>query len=153
MTERTATEILKPGRLNDMGLIAHMVRYEQLSFWVNRIGAAFTVGFSVVFLVLLGASAGNSRTSILGNIKLVDYYVPGFVAYGVMAAAFTTLAVTLVVRRETGLLKRLRLSPLPTWVLIIAIFISTMITRITTAMPKIPLMPIAALPVLSMRRV
>ena len=127
MKERTATETLKPGRLNDMGLIAHMVRYEQLSFWVNRIGAAFTVGFSVVFLVLLGASAGNSRTSILGNIKLVDYYVPGFVAYGVMAAAFTTLAVTLVVRRETGLLKRLRLSPLPTWVLIIAIFISTMI--------------------------
>ena len=106
------------------------VRYEQLSFWVNRIGAAFTVGFSVVFLVLLGASAGNSRISYLGNIKLVDYYVPGFVAYGVMAACFTTLAITLVVRRETGLLKRLRLSPLPTWALLIAIFISTMIVAL-----------------------
>ena len=110
MKDGTATETLTPRRLKDMGLIAHMVRYEQLSFWVNRIGAAFTVGFSVVFLVLLGASAGNSRISYLGNIKLVDYYVPGFVAYGVMAAAFTTLPSVRRAARD-GLLKRLRLSP------------------------------------------
>ena len=109
---------------------ATTVRYEQLSFWVNRIGAVFTVGFSVVFLVLLGASAGNSRVGYLGNIKLIEYYVPGFVAYGVMAAAFTTLAISLVVRRETGLLKRLRLSPLPAWALIASIFLSTMIVAL-----------------------
>ncbi len=130
MRDRTATETQTSGRLKDMGLIAHMVRYEQLSFWVNPVGAAFTVGFSVVFLVLLGASAGSQRIGYLGNIKLVEYYVPAFVAYGVMAAAFTTLAVSLVVRRETGLLKRLRLSPLPIWALIIAIFISTMIVAV-----------------------
>ncbi len=130
MSEHTTTEAPKPGGPRDLGLVAHMVRYEQLFFWVNRIGAVFTVGFSVVFLVLLGASAGNSRISYLGNIKLVDYYVPGFVAYGVMAAAFTTLAVSLVVRRETGLLKRLRLSPVPAWVLIAAIFVSTAIVAV-----------------------
>ena len=115
------------GSSGDLRLVAHEVRYEQLAFWVNRVGAVFTVGFSVVFLVLLGASAGNSRISYLGNIKLIQYYVPGFVAYGVMAACFTTLAINLVVRRETGLLKRLRLSPLPTWALLTAIFISTAI--------------------------
>ena len=98
-----------------------------MAFWINRVGAVFTVGFSVVFLVMLGASAGNQRVATLGGIRLVDYYVPGFIAYGVMAAGFTTLAITLVVRRETGLLKRLRLSPLPTWVLIASIFISTTI--------------------------
>lgn len=130
MSEDTATAALKPGRLRDVRLVAHMVRYEQLFFWVNRIGAVFTVGFSVVFLVLLGASAGNSRISYLGNVKLIDYYVPGFVAYGVMAAAFTTLSVNIVVRRETGLLKRLRLSPLPTSVLITSIFVSTAIVAV-----------------------
>jgi ABC-2 type transport system permease protein len=101
-----------------------------LAFWVNRVGAIFTVGFSVVFLVLLGASAGNSRISYLGNIRLVDYYVPGFIAYGVMAASFTNLAVTLVVRRETGLLKRLRLSPLPAWVLLASVFVSTVVVAL-----------------------
>ena len=44
-----------------------------------------------------------------------------------MAACFNILAIQLVNRREMGLLKRLRLSPLPTWMLLAAIFISTMI--------------------------
>ena len=43
----------------DLRLVTRQVHYEQLSFWLNPIGAAFTVGFSVVFLVLLGASAGK----------------------------------------------------------------------------------------------
>ncbi len=111
----------------DLKLVGRQVHYEQLSFWLNPIGAAFTIGFSLVFLILLGASAGNSRISYYGNIKLIQYYVPGFVAYGVMAACFNILAITLVNRREMGLLKRLRLSPLPTWALLVAIVLSSMI--------------------------
>jgi ABC-2 type transport system permease protein len=114
----------------DLRLIAHQVRYEQIAFWRNRFGALFTVGFSTVFLILLGASAGKSRVSYLNNIRLIAYYVPGFIAYGVMAACFTTLAISLVVRRETGLMKRLRLSPLPTWVLLGSIFVSTLIVAL-----------------------
>ena len=113
--------------VSDLRLVGRQVRYEQLSFWLNPIGAAFTIGFSVVFLILLGASAGNSRISFYGNIKLVQYYVPGFVAYGVMAACFNILAITVVNRREMGLLKRLRLSPLPTWALLSAVVLSSMI--------------------------
>jgi ABC-2 type transport system permease protein len=116
--------------LHDVRLVIHQTKFEQLFFWLNRVGAIFTVGFSVVFLVLLGASAGNQRVASLGGIRLVQYYVPGFIAYGVMAAGFTTLAITIVVRRETGLLKRLRLSPLPAWVLIASIFISTTIVAL-----------------------
>ena len=118
------------GGLGDLRLVAHQVRYEQLSFWRNRTGAIFTVIFSVVFLLLLGASAGSSRIDFLGNIKLIQYYVPGFVAYGVMAACFSTLCISLVYRRETGLLKRLRLSPLPAWALFAAIFVSTLIVAL-----------------------
>jgi ABC-2 type transport system permease protein len=113
--------------LSDVRLVGRQIRYEQLSFWLNPMAAAFTVGFSVVFLILLGASEGSSRIGFYGNIKLIQYYVPGFVAYGVMAACFNILAVTLVNRREMGLLKRLRLSPLPTWALLAAILVSSMI--------------------------
>ncbi len=119
-----------PGALADLTMVGRQVRYEQLAFWLNPIGAVFTVGFSVVFLVLLGASAGNSTTKALGGVKLIQYYVPGFVAYGVMAACFNMLSINLVVRRETGLLKRLRLSPLPTWALLTAIYLSTLIIAV-----------------------
>ncbi len=130
MNESAAAETSRPGGLGDVRLVAHQVRYEQLAFWLNRVGAIFTVGFSVVFLVLLGASAGDQRIRLLGDIKLVQYYVPAFVAYGVMAACFNMLAINLVVRRETGLLKRLRLSPMPTWALLTSIFVSTAIVAL-----------------------
>jgi ABC-2 type transport system permease protein len=120
---------IRPRRstLAELRLVARQVRYEQLSFWLNPVGAIFTVGFSLLFLLMLGASAGSSRVSYLHNIKLVQYYVPGFIAYGVMSASFNSLAITLVIRRENGLLKRLRLSPLPTWTLLTSILLSTLV--------------------------
>jgi ABC-2 type transport system permease protein len=44
-----------------------------------------------------------------------------------MSACFNNLAISLVVRREMGLLKRVRLSPLPTWVMLAAIFVNALI--------------------------
>ena len=119
-----------PG-VKDLKMVFRQVRYEQLSFWLNPLGAFFTVGFSTIFLVMLGAIAGHSTIgSGYGNVKLVQYYLAGFVSYGIMAACFTVLAQGLVNRREMGLLKRLRLSPLPTWALLSAIFTSTMLIAI-----------------------
>jgi ABC-2 type transport system permease protein len=120
-----------PGRagLRDLRLLGRQVKYEQLTFWLNPVGAIFTVGFSLVFLIMLGLISGSSRVNTAGlhDIKLIQFYVPGFAAYGVMSACFNTLAMVLVNRRETGLLKRLRLSPLPSWMLLGAIFISTLL--------------------------
>lgn len=116
--------------MSDLKMVGRQVRYEQLSFWLNPFGALFTVGFSLVFLLLLGASQGNSRIGFYGNIRLIQYYVPGFVAYGLMSACFNIMAIALVNRREMGLLKRIRLSPLPAWALLVAIVVSSMIVCI-----------------------
>ena len=113
--------------IGDLKLAARQVYYEQLNFWLNPIGAIFTVGFSVVFLVLVGSTAGHQHSSAIGGGLLIDYYVPGFIAYGVMAACFNTLTINLVVRREMGLLKRVRLSPLPSWAMMAAISASALI--------------------------
>ena len=113
---------------HDPKMVVRQVRYEQLSFWLNPLGAFFTLGFSTIFLVLLGAIAGHTTVgSGYGKVKLVQYYLGGFVSYGIMAACFTVLAQTLVNRREMGLLKRLRLSPVPTWALLAAILVSTLV--------------------------
>jgi ABC-2 type transport system permease protein len=111
----------------DVPLVLRQVGFEQLSFWLNPIGALMTIVFSVVFLVLLGSTAGDSTVSYLNSIRLVQYYVGAFVGYGIMASCFNVLAINLVNRREYGLLKRLRLSPLPTWMLLAAIFVNSMI--------------------------
>lgn len=118
---------VRRGLGSDLRTVGRQVYYEQLNFWLNPIAAAFTIVFSVVFLVLLGASAGNSTSTAIGGAKIIQYYVPGFVAYGIMSTCFTMLSSSLVVRRETGLLKRLRLSPLPTRALMAAISLNAII--------------------------
>jgi ABC-2 type transport system permease protein len=116
--------------VSDLPLVARQVRFEQLSFWLNPIGALITIGFSLVFVVIFESTSGHSTVSYLSRINLGQYYLPAFAAYGVMAACFNILAITLVNRREMGLLKRLRLSPLPTWMLLAAIFINSMIVAL-----------------------
>ena len=116
--------------VSDLPLVARQVYFEQLSFWLNPIGAAITIGFSVVFIVIFMSTSGHSTVSYLKHINLGQYYLPAFVAYGVMAACFNILAIGLVNRREMGLLKRLRLSPLPTWMLLAAIFLNSMVIAV-----------------------
>jgi ABC-2 type transport system permease protein len=112
--------------LGDVKLIFRQFRYEQLSFWLNPVGAFFTIGLSTLLLVLLGSTAGSAEVGHGLDIRLVQYYVPGFVAFGIMSSCFNVLAISIVNRREMGLLKRLRLSPVPTWILLAAIFLSYM---------------------------
>jgi ABC-2 type transport system permease protein len=116
--------------LSDIKLVAKQVRYEQLSFWLNPIGAVFTIGFSTIFLLIFELTSGKSISSAIGGLRLTQYYVPGFVAYGIMSSCFSILSITMVNRREMGLLKRLRLSPVPTWILMSAVFLSTMIVAL-----------------------
>ncbi len=114
MTRSTTSRLRKIG---DLRLVGRQIYYEQLAFWLNPIAAVFTVGFSVVFLVLLGATGQKTRITFLG-VRAIQYYVAAFMAYGVMATCFNNLGVSLVVRREMGLLKRIRLSPLPPWAML-----------------------------------
>jgi ABC-2 type transport system permease protein len=125
---RSETVVLSPlAGLRDLRLVGKQLRYEQLSFWLNPVMALFTLGFSLLFMVILGGIVGSARVPYLANIKVIQYYVPGLIAYGVIAACFTMLAIGLVNRREAGLLKRLRLSPLPTWALLASIFLSMVV--------------------------
>jgi ABC-2 type transport system permease protein len=119
------TTALSPtgSRPSPLVLIFRETRYQQLLFWRNRFGAVFTIVFSSVFLILLSAT-NTGHIDSLHHIKYAQYYTPGFMAYGVMSACFNNLAISTVIRRETGLLKRLRLSPLPGWALIAALVIN-----------------------------
>jgi ABC-2 type transport system permease protein len=113
--------------VSDLPLIGRQVYFEQLSFWLNPIGAGITIAFSLIFVIFFESIEKHSTVGFLKHIDLGQYYLPAFMAYGVMAACFNVMAITLVNRREVGLLKRLRLSPLPTWMLMAAMFLNWMI--------------------------
>ncbi|HEY1653189.1 MAG TPA: ABC transporter permease [Acidimicrobiales bacterium] len=116
--------------LSDLPLIGRQVYFEQLGFWLNPIGAIITIVFSLVFVIFFETIERHTTTGFPKGINGSQYYLPAFMAYGVMAACFNIMAITLVNRREVGLLKRLRLSPLPTWMLLAAMFLNWMIIAV-----------------------
>ncbi len=106
-----------------MTLFAHQVRADQLVFWRGRESAIFVFLFPVLlFLLLSTVYSGDYR-----GRPLTDYLVPSLITYGVANTAFGGLAIILVLRRELGILKRLRATPLPAPTYLVATLCSTLL--------------------------
>jgi ABC-2 type transport system permease protein len=106
----------KHGRRGALGLLAHQVRYEQLSFWRNPQSAFFTFVFPVVFIAIMGALFGGvGKTSYFFGLTAMQYYLPTIAALSVLGSCYGQLAVALAARRQNGMLKRVRATPLPAW--------------------------------------
>jgi ABC-2 type transport system permease protein len=116
MTAAVASVRQPARRRNSIKLVAHQVRYEQLSFWRNPQSAVFTFIFPVVFVVIMGALFGGvSKSSYFNGLSALQYYVPTIAALSVVGSCYGQLAVALATRRQNGMLKRVRATPLPAW--------------------------------------
>jgi ABC-2 type transport system permease protein len=96
------------------GLVLHQFRYEQKVFWRSPAAVFFTVMFPVIFLLIFASLFGDTRIEELG-IETATYYVPGIITLAVVSATLVNVAMRIVEMRESGRLKRMRGTPLPTW--------------------------------------
>jgi ABC-2 type transport system permease protein len=102
-----------------VSLVLHQFRYDQKAFWRNPASVFFTVMFPVVLLLIFGAVFGDKSVDVDGvSIKTTTYYVPAIITLSVISATMQSLAMSLVIAREDGRLKRSRGTPLPPWVFI-----------------------------------
>lgn len=108
-----------------MRTFLHQLRAEQLVFWRSREAAFFIFVFPLLLLVLLG-SLYNSDNLYQG-VPVTWAVLAGLVGYGCANTAFAGLAIQLVIRREAGILKRLRATPLPQATYVVAVLASTLI--------------------------
>jgi ABC-2 type transport system permease protein len=81
-------------------------RFERKLFWRNPTAAFFNFVLPLLLLFLI-ATAFSSEGEEL------DTLIPGIAGMSVMATTFTALAYVLVYRREEGILKRVRGTPMP----------------------------------------
>jgi ABC-2 type transport system permease protein len=105
-----------------MRLALHQLRNEQRLFWRSRELAFFTFALPIVFFVLLGSVYGNDT---IEGVKGSSYLLAGLLGYGVVATTFAGLAIVTVIRREDGILKRLRGTPLSSTSYVTAVLCST----------------------------
>jgi ABC-2 type transport system permease protein len=106
------------------------VKTEQVLFWRNREAAFFTFLLPVIFFLVFGSIYGDSTIS---GIRGAAFLEAGMIGYGVASTAFAGLAITMTIRRESGVLKRIRATPLPPSTYLVAVLVSTFITFLVEA--------------------
>lgn len=107
-----------------MRYFAHELRGQQRLFWRSRELAFFTFLLPILFFVLLGSVYGSDT---IEKVKGSRYLLAGLLGYGVIATAFAGLCITTVIRREDGILKRVRGTPMPTASYIGGVLASTLL--------------------------
>jgi ABC-2 type transport system permease protein len=106
-----------------MSLYRHQLRWEQLLFWRSRESAVFVFLFPLLLFTLLTAVYNGRIYGRPASWALLA----GMLGYGAATTAFAGLALILVARRELGILKRIRSTPLPPPTYLVAVLTSIML--------------------------
>jgi ABC-2 type transport system permease protein len=109
-----------------VSVLLHQLRAEQRLYWRSHELAFFTFIFPLLIYTLLGSVYGDDEIEAEG-VTGSEYLLAGILGYGAAATAFAGLAIVVVLRRESGVLKRLRGTPLPAWAYVLAVLASTII--------------------------
>ncbi len=128
--------------MSGVALVLHQFRYDQKTFWRAPASVFFTVLLPIIFLFIFATIFGNDTISQLGGIKTTTYYVPAIITLAVISATFVSPAISITQDREGGILKRIRGTPLPSWVFIAgrignAIVISVLMLVIVTLLGRL----------------
>jgi ABC-2 type transport system permease protein len=106
-----------------MRIYLHQLKAEQLVYWRSREAAIFTFIFPLLLFVLLGSVYSGH----IYGVPAAQALLAALLAYGCAMVAFAGLAITLVLRREQAILKRLRATPLRPPVYILSVLTSTIL--------------------------
>jgi ABC-2 type transport system permease protein len=101
-------------RLQLPRLIGHEFHADLRCFGRNLQSVFFTLALPVLFLLIFASIFRNATVKVPGgSMKESVYYVPAIITFGLIAAAFSNLTLTVVRNRESGIYKRRRATPLP----------------------------------------
>ena len=117
-----------------LGQLRSEARFNLLGFRRSPAATFFTVVLPIIFLVIFTSIFGNEIISSTGA-RVATVYVPGILALALVSANFMNAAIVTVIRRESGVLKAMRATPLPPWVYVGGqVAASLVLTAIMTAL-------------------
>lgn len=104
--------------MSALTLVAHELRFERRVFARDPQAIFISAALPLLYVVIFVTLFGNETVQLEGQpglLKVSTVQIASFVAIGIVSATFMNLGVKLVQDRESGVLKRLRSTPLPTW--------------------------------------
>lgn len=95
-------------------LIIEQTRYQVLTSLRSPVGMFFTIGLPLLMLVLFNALFGDGTVDTPGGSWSVQqFYTGGLAAFTAVSATYTNLVNVVPIRRDEGILKRWRSTPIP----------------------------------------
>ncbi len=97
-------------------LLLGQIRYQLLMFWRIPVALFFTLALPLIMLILFNALFGDSSVEVEGGGEwpVRQFYTGGLAVFTAVSATYTNLANMVPIRRDEGVLKRWRGTPLPT---------------------------------------
>jgi ABC-2 type transport system permease protein len=130
--------------MNTAALTLSQVRYVNKAFWRNPASAFFIFAFPLMFLVIFTALLGHGtlRISPTQVVNVSTYYVAAMATFGVISACYTNIAISVSFQRDTGVLKRINGTPLPSSAflgarMVQALLVAILLVVITAAFGRI----------------
>ncbi|MCB0994262.1 MAG: ABC transporter permease [Acidimicrobiales bacterium] len=97
-------------------LLWRQIRYQNTMFWRSPVAAFFTLILPLVMLVLFNAIFNGTVDLDSGPVSIAQFYAPALAVFTAASATYTSLAILQSIRRDDGILKRVRGTPLPPWI-------------------------------------
>ena len=102
--------------MRSLRLLWRCARIQNRIFWRTPVAAFFTLVFPILMLVLFTAIFGNDAfDTVYGRVNSSQFYTPGLAVFAAASSTYTGIGINLASRRELGILKRVRGTPLPSW--------------------------------------
>jgi ABC-2 type transport system permease protein len=125
--------------MSDLRRAAAQLTADIKIFRRNPAALFFTAILPVIFLCMFVGIFGNERLKEYDNIRASTLQVPAFIGLAVVGSGFVALAMGFTRMRETGMLKRVRATPVPSWIvfagrigtsIVTAVFVTALLTAI-----------------------
>lgn len=123
-----------------ISLVAEQTRYQILLFVRSPVGMFFTLGLPIMMLVLFNALFGDGtvRTEA-GSWSVQQFYTGGLAAFTAVSATYTNLVNVVPIRRDEGILKRWRSTPIPPGVYLAGWILAALAMAITGVVMQLAL--------------
>ncbi|MCZ2839171.1 ABC transporter permease [Modestobacter sp. VKM Ac-2985] len=115
MSRPAATGSRATGRPGTGTLLLAQLRYTVTDLWRSRVVLVFSLVLPLVWLLVIGAAAGNDVLDEATGLRVMQLATPSAIAMGVLFASYPPVAIGLAEARERGVAKRFRGTPLPPW--------------------------------------
>jgi len=103
-----------------MKSLLKMTWMEGKLFLREPVGAFFTLAFPLMMLFLFGSIYGNEPTPMFGGHGTIDISIPAYTAMIIATTGLMSITITMATYRETGILRRLRTTPISPLVVLAA---------------------------------